>query len=136
MYDKDKKKVQKYTVLYMVLGMYFGVLSAFAGALFSLMLKADSFGMTIGIPVGMMTGMSIGMAIGYAKDKRLAENMMEVTRIEAEYESSNMFVYAVDKNGVEKGYKISVKEMKKEKFSVGNRVAEDTGGLLVTLESR
>ncbi|WP_319637314.1 hypothetical protein, partial [[Clostridium] scindens] len=91
----------------------------------------ESVARHFGIPIGMC----IGMAIGSAKDKRLSENMMKISRVEMIQESSDMLVYAMDKNGVEKKYKVPEKKMKEEKFSVGNRVAEETGGSLVSLES-
>lgn len=124
-----KKKIQKYMALYMSIGMSIGIPCGF---IFGLILFPNnaSIGMCFGIPIGMC----IGMAIGYAKDKRLSENMMEVSRMEATYESSDTLIFAIDKNGIEKEYKVSVKRMKREKFSVGNRVAVDTHGYLVTLE--
>ena len=119
--NQDKKKVQKYMAIYMSIGMCFGVSG---GLIFGMILYPDNrtLGMCFGIPIGMC----IGMAIGSAKDKRLSENIQE---------SSDMLVYAMDKNGVEKKYKVSEKKMKEEKFSVGNRVAEETEGSLVSLES-
>ena len=128
--NQDKKKVQKYMAIYMSIGMCFGVSG---GLIFGMILYPDNrtLGMCFGIPIGM----SIGMAIGSAKDKRLSENMMKISRVEMIQESSDMLVYAMDKNGVEKQYKVSEKKMKEEKFSVGNRVAEETDGSLVSLES-
>jgi len=45
-------------------------------------------------------------------------------------------VYAVDKNGVEREYRIAERRIISEKFSVGDRVAEENAGYLVTLESK
>ena len=128
--NQDKKKVQKYMAIYMSIGMCFGVSG---GLIFGMILYPDNrtLGMCFGIPIGMC----IGMAIGSAKDKRLSENMMKISRVEMIQESSDMLVYAMDKNGVEKQYKVSETKMKEEKFSVGNRVAEETDGSLVSLES-
>ena len=130
MENQDKKKVQKYMAIYMSIGMCFGVSG---GLIFGMILYPDNrtLGMCFGIPIGMC----IGMALGSAKDKRLSENMMKISRVEMIQESSDMLVYAMDKNGVEKKYKVSEKKMKEEKFSVGNRVAEETDGSLVSLES-
>ena len=126
----SKKKIQKYMALYMSIGMCFGVS---IGLTFGMILFPDNMalGMCFGIPIGM----SIGMATGAAKDKRLSENMMEIVRIEDVSESSDVLIYAVDKNGLEKEYRVSEKKMKAEKFSIGNRVAEETECSLVSLES-
>lgn len=125
-----KKKVQKYMTLYMSIGMCFGVS---LGLIYGNILFPDNMamGMSFGIPVGMC----LGMAIGAAKDKRLSEHMMEISRIEAVPGTTDWLLYTVDKNGVEKEYKVSAKKMKEEKFSVGNRVAEEKDGSLVSLES-
>lgn len=128
---KNEKKVEKYTALYMSIGMCFGVSG---GLIYGNILFPDnsSLGMCLGIPIGMC----IGMAIGASKDKRLSENMMEVVRIEANTESSEILVYAKGKNGIEKEYRVSEKKRKEEKFSVGDRVAEEKDGSLVSLESK
>ncbi len=96
---KNEEKVQKYTLLYMSLGMCFG------------------------------------SAIGSAKDKRLSEKMMKIVRIETIPDASDVIISAVDKNGNEKAYKTFEEKLKAEKFSVGNRVAEDGDGSLISLES-
>lgn len=126
---KEKKVIQKYTSLYMSIGMCFGVSG---GLIYGTLLFPDnmSLGMCMGIPIGMC----IGMAIGAARDKRLAENMMEISRIEAVPDSTDVFLYAIDKNGTEKEYRVTAEKMKEEKFSVGDRVAEETKGSLVSLE--
>lgn len=129
MENDNKNKVQKYTALYMSLGMCFGMS---LGLIYGTMMFPDNI--ALGICFGMPVGMCIGMAIGSAKDKKLSENMMEVSRIEAMEESSDMLIYAVDKNDVEKEYRVSEKQMKAEKFAVGNRVAEETDGSLVSLQ--
>ena len=110
--NKGKKKIQKYTTLYMSIGMCFGVSG---GLIYGTLLFPDnmSLGMCFGLPIGMC----IGMAIGAAKDKRLVENMMEISRIEDVQESSDKFIYAIDKNGAEKEYRVNEKKMKEEKFS-------------------
>lgn len=126
---KEKKVIQKYTSLYMSIGMCFGVSG---GLIYGTLLFPDnmSLGMCMGIPIGMC----IGMAIGAARDKRFAENMMEISRIEAVPDSTDVFLYAIDKNGTEKEYRVTAEKMKEEKFSVGDRVAEETKGSLVSLE--
>ena len=129
--NKDKKKIQKYMTLYMSIGMCFGVSG---GLLYGTILFPDNI--ALGICFGLPIGMCIGMAIGSAKDKRLSENMMEISRIEAVEELPDVFIYAIDKNGVEKEYSVSVKKMKEEKFSIGDRVAEEAGESLVSLESK
>ncbi|MGN0365949.1 MAG: hypothetical protein ACI4E5_08450 [Suilimivivens sp.] len=131
MEKNGKKKIQKYTTLYMSTGMCLGVSG---GLLYGRMLFPDNMllGMSFGIPIGTC----IGMAIGAAKDKRLAENMMEISRMEEVKGSPDMLIYAVDKNGAEKEYRVNEKRMKEEKFLVGDRVAEEAEGVLVSLESK
>lgn len=128
---KDNKKIQKYMTLYMSLGMCFGVS---CGLLYGMLLFKDNI--ALGMCIGISVGMCIGMAIGAAKDKRLSENMMTVSRIEIVPESPNAVIYVIDKNGVEKAYKTDEKKMKEEKFAVGDRVAEESDGALVSLESK
>lgn len=129
--NKDKKKIQKYMALYMSIGMSFGLLG---GVVYGMILFPNN--MVLGISFGLPIGMCIGMAIGSAKDKRLSENMMEISRIESIEELPNILIYAMNKNGVEKEYRVSVKKMKEEKFAVGDRVAEEADGSLVSLESK
>ncbi|SHJ58062.1 hypothetical protein SAMN02745248_00462 [Hathewaya proteolytica DSM 3090] len=131
MNDKDKKKIQKYMTLYMSLGMCFGVSG---GLVYGMILFPDN--MILGMSFGLPIGMCVGIAIGSAKDKRLSENMMEIVRIVAVDESFDMFIYAIDKNGEEKEYRITKEKMDEEKFSVGDRVAEETDGYLLSLESK
>jgi len=127
---KSEEKVQKYTLLYMSLGMCFGVS---IGLLYGMFLFPGN--MALGICLGLPTGMCFGMAIGSAKDKRLSEKMMKIVRIETISETSDVMISAVDKNGNEKDYRTSEEKLKAEKFSVGNRVAEDEDGSLVSLEN-
>ncbi len=127
----DKQKVQKYMTMYMSLGMCFGVSG---GLIMGLLFFPDN--MAMGLCYGLPIGMCLGMAIGSAKDKRLSENMMEVCRIEDIKDSTSKLIYAMDKSGIEKEYKVTERQMKDEKFSVGDRVAEETDGTLVSLESR
>ena len=103
--NQDKKKVQKYMAIYMSIGMCFGVSG---GLIFGMILYPDNrtLGMCFGIPIGMC----IGMAIGSAKEKRLSENMMKISRVEMIQESSDMLVYAMDKNGVEKNIRFPRKK--------------------------
>ncbi len=51
-------------------------------------------------------------------------------------DSSNILIFVIDKNGIEKEYGVTEKKMKEEKFHVDDRVAEETDGSLVTLESK
>ena len=126
----EKNKVQKYTSLYMSLGMCFGVS---LGMLYGEFLSPRN--LSLGMCMGISIGMCIGLGIGAAKDKRLSEHMMKITRIEDVPESTDKIIYAVDKNGEEAEYRVPEKRMQEEKFSVGNRVAEETDGSLVSLES-
>jgi len=129
--DNNKNKIQKYTTIYMSIGMCFGVAG---GLLYGTLLYPDNTAM--GMCMGISLGMCIGMAIGSAKDKRLSEHMMKISRIEDVFEASDKLIYAIDKNGVEKEYRVTEQKMKEEKFTVGARVAEETDGTLVSLEGK
>jgi len=126
----DEKKVSKYMTLYMSLGMCMGML---LGVNFGLLLFDN---LALGLPIGISTGMCIGIAIGAAKDKRLSEHMMKISRIEDVSDSTDKLVYAIDENGEEKEYRMNEKRIISEKFSVGDRVAEEKAGYLVSLESK
>ncbi len=123
--------IEKYRSLYMSLGMCFG---ASGGLIFGTILFPDnmSLGMCFGIPIGMC----IGMAIGQAKDKRLSENLMIIKKIEPVKDSTDVVIYASDKNEVEKQFRVTEEKMKEEKFVEDDRVAEETDGSLVSLESK
>ena len=97
---EEKKKVTKYTALYMPLGI------------------------------------GVGSAIGSAKDKEMSEKMMEISRIEDVPDSADKMIYALDKTGEEKEYRVDEKCFASEKFVVGDRVAEETDGRLVSLETK
>ncbi len=129
--ENKKNPIQKYMVLYMSLGMCFGVSG---GLIFGTIFFPDnmSLGMCFGIPIGMC----IGMAIGQAKDKRLSENIMIIKKIETAKDSTDVVIYVIDKNEIEKQYRVTEKKMKEEKFVEGDRVAEEIDGYLVSLESK
>lgn len=126
MENKNEKKIQKFATLYMSCGMMLGISTG--------MLLFDN--MAIGMCLGMSMGMCLGLAIGSAKDKRLSENMMHITRIEDDETSADKIIYAVDKDGNEKSYKVSERIAKNAKFAVGDRVAEETNKTLVSLENK
>lgn len=130
MENENDKKIKKFTSLYMSLGMCFGMSIGMSLG----MLLFDN--MTLGMCLGMSMGMCIGLAIGAAKDKRLSENMMKINRIEDDETSSDKIIYAVDKDDNEKSYKVSEKIAKNAKFAVGDRVAEETNKMLVSLENK
>ena len=130
MNNKNEKQIKKFATTYMSLGMSCGLSM---GMLYGMLLFDN---MALGMCLGMSVGMCIGTAIGSAKDKRLAENMMHVTRIKDDKESDGKIIYAVDKDGNEKLYKVSVKIAKNAKFAVGDRVAEETNKSLVSLETK
>ena len=125
-----KKNVSKYLTLYMPLGMCMGIMVGMS--IGQLVFQNMALGLSIGISVGM----GIGAVLGAAKDKRLSERMMEIVRIEDLSDSTDKLVYAVDKIGVEKEYRVAERRIVSEKFTVGDRVAEENAGCLVTLESK
>ena len=129
--ESEKNTVQKYTTLYMSLGMCFGV----SGVLiFGTIFFSDN--MTLGMGFGIPIGMCIGMAIGQAKDKRLSENIMIIRKIETVNDSSDIIICVSDKNEIEKQYIVTDKKIKEEKFAEDDRVAEEIDGSLVSLESK
>lgn len=127
---EENKKVTKYLTLYMPLGMCLGM--SVGMSLGQLVFHNLALGLSIGISVGM----GIGAALGAAKDKQLSEHMMEIVRIEDAPDSTDKLVYTVDKSGVEREYRIAERRIISEKFAVGDRVAEEKAGYLVTLESK
>ena len=126
----EKKSISKYMTLYMTIGMCSGML--FGVSLGRLVFDSVALGMSMGLSIGMC----FGIALGAAKDKKLSERMMEIVRIEDVPDSTDKLVYTVDKNGAEKEYRIAERRIISEKFAVGDRVAEEKEGYLVTLESK
>ena len=129
---KNKKDIiQKYMKLYMSLGMCFGISG---GVIVGTIFSPDKI--SLGMCYGILIGMCIGMVVGQVKDKRLSENIMVIRRIETDKDSTDVVIYVSDKNQIEKQYKVTEKKMKEEKFVEGDRVAEETDGSLVSLESK
>ena len=128
--NKNDKKIQKFTSLYMSLGMMLGMST---GMLYGMLLFDN---MPLGMTMGMSLGMCLGLVIGNAKDKRLSENMMHITRIQDDETSADKIIFAIDKDGNEKSYKVSERIAKNAKFAVGDRVAEETNKMLVSLENK
>ena len=127
---EEKKNVLKYLTLYMPLGMCMGMMVGMSIG------RLVFQNMALGLSIGISVGMGIGAALGAAKDKRLSEHMMEIVRIEDAPDSADKLVYAVDKRGVEREYRVAERRIISEKFAVGDRVAEENAGYLVTLESK
>ncbi len=125
-----EKSISKYMSYYMTIGMSCGMLFGITYG------KYVFDNMALGMSMGLSIGMCIGIALGSAKDKKLSEQMMEISRIEDTPNADYKMIYAVDKNGVEKEYQVNVKRIISEKFSVGDRVAEGKEGYLVSLESK
>ena len=130
MENKNDKKIQKFTGLYMSLGMMLGMST---GMLYGMLLFDN---MALGMCLGMSMGTCFGLAIGSAKDKRLSENLMHITRIQEDIEADSKIIYTVDKDGNEKSYKVSARIAKNAKFAIGDRVAEETNKTLVSLENK
>ena len=127
--ESGKNTIQKYQNLYMSLGMCFG---SSGGLIFGI--SFDN--MALGMCLGMSIGMCIGIVIGQAKDKRLSGNIMIIRKIETANNSSDIIIYVICKNEIEKQYIVTEKKMKEEKFAEGDRVAEEINGSLVSLESK
>jgi len=127
--ESGKNTIQKYQNLYMSLGMCFG---SSGGLIFGI--SFDN--MALGMCLGMSIGMCIGIVIGQAKDKRLSENIMIIRKVETSNNLSDIIIYVICKNEIEKQYIVTEKKMKEEKFAEGDRVAEEINGSLVSLESK
>ena len=127
--ESGKNTIQKYQNLYMSLGMCFGLSG---GLIFGI--SFDN--MALGMCLGMSIGMCIGIVIGQAKDKRLSENIMIIRKVETANDLSDIIIYVICKNEIEKQYIVTEKKMKEEKFAEGDRVAEEIDGSLVSLESK
>lgn len=126
----QEKKLTKYTALYMCLGISVGMC---LGAAYGLLFSDD---LSHGLSMGVLIGLCLGIAIGAAKDKRLSENKMEICRVESAADSSDSIVYAKDKSGTEKQFRVTEKEMREQEFSVGDWVAEETKGKLISLKEK
>lgn len=127
---EEKKNVSKYLTLYMPLGMCMGMMVGMSLG------QLAFHNLALGLSIGISAGMGIGAALGAAKDKRLSERMMEILRIEDVPDSTDNLVYTIDKSGLEREYRIAERRIISEKFAVGDRVAEESAGYLVTLESK
>lgn len=135
----EKKQVKKFANIYMSIGMSIGMCFGISvGMLFGMVIFPDNMaiGMCFGLAIGMGFGIAAGSAMGATKDKRLCEKMMEITKIEAIYGSSDVMIFAADKNGLVKEFRVAEKKIKDERFAVCDRVAEETDGSLISLESK
>ena len=120
---KDNKKITKYTSQYMALGMCLGM--CMGTAIGSGM---DNIG--VGMCLGMSVGMCLGLVFGSSKDKKLAENLVEIVAIEETEGSDEVTVRVLDKNGGEKSYTMKKKTVLSEKLAVGDTAADDNGTLV------
>lgn len=127
--EMKEPKFQRFANEYMGIGMCFGLA---IGLAFGKVLFPDS--MTLGMCWGLPIGMSLGLAIGQDKDRKLWESRMEISKIERLAGFSEVFIYVIDKDGNEKEFRVSEKTMKAEKFKVGDKVAEEREGVIVSLE--
>jgi hypothetical protein len=116
--------------MYMSLGMCFGV-----GIGMLLSTLVFNINVAIGMCFGVSIGLSLGLAIGSAKDERLSKVAMTITKIEPLENSTDTVIYATQQDGTEKQYTITKKRMKQENFKLGDTVAEESDGTLVSLES-
>ena len=128
--EMKEPKFQRFANEYMGIGRCFGLA---IGLAFGNVLFPDN--MALGMCWGLPIGMSLGLAFGQEKDRKLWENRMEVSKIERLAGFSEVFVYAIDKDGNEKEFRVSEKRMKAEKFKAGDKVAEEREGVLVSLET-
>ena len=128
--EMKEPKFQRFANEYMGIGMCIGLsLGVAFGNLFS------SGNVGTRMCIGMAIGLCLGEALGQAKDKKLLENAMEISKIEHLAGFSEVFVYAIDKDGNEKEFRVSEKRMKSEKFKAGDKVAEEREGVLISLET-
>lgn len=101
--ESGKNTIQKYQNLYMSLGMCFG---SSGGLIFGI--SFDN--MALGMCLGMSIGMCIGIVIGQAKDKRLSENIMIIRKVETSNNLSDIIIYVICKNEIEKQYIVTEKK--------------------------
>jgi len=128
--EMKEPKFQRFANEYMGIGMCFGLT---IGLAFGKVLFPDN--MTLGMCYGLPLGMSLGLAFGQEKDRKLWERRMEISKIERLVGFSEVFIYAIDKDGNGKEFRVSEKLMKSEKFKVGDKVAEEREGVLISLEA-
>ncbi len=112
------EKTNKYTVMYMPLGMVFGL--SLGILMYGIPLGSVAVGMSIGIGVGLC----FGFAIGAAKDAKINKQLEECGyRVKSVTETPDGFDIVVsDKNGAESAYPISQPTQKREKFVPGDYV--------------
>ncbi len=127
----EKKNVNKFQTTYMLYGLSIGMM---LGMLWGEFMYEDN--LPLGMCLGMSLGMCLGIVIGSAKDKKLSEQMLKLCRIEDVPDSTDKMIYVLDKNGEEKEYRVTEKQQKEEQFTVGDRVAEEENGRLVSLENK
>lgn len=128
--EMKEPKFQRFANEYMGIGMCFGLA---IGLAFGNVLFPDN--MALGMCWGFPIGMSLGLAFGQEKDRKLWENRMEISKIECLAGYSEVFIYAIDKDGNEKEFRVSEKTMKAENFKAGGKVAEEREGVLISLET-
>lgn len=127
--EMKEPKFQRFANEYMGIGMCFGPA---IGLAFGNVLFPDN--MALGMCWGLPIGMSLGFAFGQEKDRKLWESRMEISKIERLAGFSEVFIYAIDKDGNEKEFRVSEKTMKAENFKAGDKVAEEREGALISLE--
>ena len=92
--EMKEPKFQRFANEYIGIGMCLGVS---LGLIYGNLLFSDSIG--VGMCFGISIGMSIGLAIGQEKDRKLWESRMEISKIEHLAGFSEVFIYAIDKDG-------------------------------------
>ena len=127
--EMKEPKFQRFANEYMGIGMCFGLA---IGLAFGNVLFPDN--MALGMCWGLPIGMSLGLAFGQERDRKLWENRMEISKIERLAGYSEVFIYAIDKDGNEKEFCVSEKTMRAENFKAGDKVAEEREGVLISLE--
>lgn len=127
--EMKEPKFQRFANEYMGIGMCFGLA---IGLAFGNVLFPDN--MALGMCWGLPIGMSLGFAFGQEKDRKLWESRMEISKIERLAGFSEVFIYAIDKDGNEKEFRVSEKTMEAENFKAGDKVAEEREGALISLE--
>ena len=127
--EMKEPKFQKFANKYMEIGMCSGLA---IGLILGKIIFPD--GMMLGMCFGLPLGMSLGLSIGQDKDRKLWESRMEISKIEHLAGFSEVFIYTIDEDGKEKEFRVSEKIMKSEKFKAGDMVAEESEGVLISLE--
>ncbi len=129
--NNKKNKITRYTALNMCLWTGMGMNSGLI--ICNLLFDENSAAVIIPCVLGVI-GILVGLFLGLKTDKKFKDNAMEIIKIESVETSFDKIISVIDKSGKERSYEVSPIQMKREKFRVGDRVAEVKENFLISLE--